>query len=257
MRSAKREGCPPALGCLLQCRCALLPAGHDSPVRVGEHQDGGCGWCSARGCPALRQAPDPRVPRRRGCFAPCSAGVGCLWCVCAVYAVSAWCLTACESTCPRASLARDTTSNGEEVVSGAEAASSAGRIKCRAASAARRRRLRGCEMIRRMYFSWRTREGGLVSPPRRATRAGSPAARHEAVARVKTGVECEGCVAQVELLRRRGRGGTSRRAVQVGVAEHHSEVWKETRSVLPQEEPNSAPCGAVRRQVPKASSRQR
>jgi len=202
------------------------------PGADGEHQDGGCGWCSARGCPALRQAPDPRVPRRRGCFAPCSAGVGCLWCVCAVYAVSAWCLTACESTCPRASLARDTTSNGEEVVSGAEAASSAGRRKCRAASAARRRRLRDCEMIRRMYLA-NPRRRSRVPPPRRATRAGSPAARHEAVARVKTGVECEDCVAQVELLRRCGRGGTSRRAVQVGVAEHHSEVWKETRSVLP------------------------
>ena len=142
--------------CLLQCQCALRLADHDTWDECGTGTKmGGMDGAqdSARCLPALRQAPDPRLPRRRGCFATRSAReIGCL-CVSAVNAVSAWCLPARESTCLRASLARDTTSRGEEVVSGAEAASSAGSRKSRAASAARRRRMRNCGMLRKMYLA--------------------------------------------------------------------------------------------------------
>ena len=161
----KERGMPPRAGLPAAMPVRTASGRSGQPGAGGEHQDGGCGWCSARGCPALRQPPNPRLPRRQGCFAMRSAREihGCL-CVSAVNTVSAWCLPARESTCLRASLARDTTSNGEEVVSGAEAASSAGRRKCRAASAARRRRLRDCEMIRRMYLA-NPRRRSRVPPP--------------------------------------------------------------------------------------------
>ena len=88
--------------CLLQCQCALRLADHDTWDECGTGTKmGGMDGAqdSARCLPALRQAPDPRLPRRRGCFATRSAReIGCLS-VSAVNAVSAWCLPARESTC--------------------------------------------------------------------------------------------------------------------------------------------------------------
>ena len=85
VHSAKREGCPPALGCLLQCRCALLPAGQDSPVRVGSIKTGDVGGAqqgAAQPCgrPLILvcRGAGAALPHVRRVSAACGAFVRCM-----------------------------------------------------------------------------------------------------------------------------------------------------------------------------------
>jgi len=85
VHSAKREGCPPALGCLLQCRCALLPAGQDSPVRMGSIKTGGVGGAqqgAAQPCgrPLILvcRGAGAALPHVRRVSAACGAFVRCM-----------------------------------------------------------------------------------------------------------------------------------------------------------------------------------
>ena len=164
----------------------------------GMHQDRWDGWYSAEGCPALRQAPDPRLPRRLGRLDPRSARVsGCL-CVPAVCAVSAsFCLLARL----RALLARSWSSNVEEVVCAAEASSSTVSRKTLAAFAERRRRLRFCVKLRRMYLTNSRSWTRWAPPPMKAPDREPTADHHREQFVLKTGTMCRCVVVEVALLR--------------------------------------------------------
>ena len=81
----RERDAPPALGCLLQCRCALLPAGHDSPVRVGSIKTGDvCGAQQGAAQPCGRplilvcRGAGAALPHVRRASAACGAFVRCM-----------------------------------------------------------------------------------------------------------------------------------------------------------------------------------